>query len=312
MRAISNVRNLVIAAMVAAGFAVVCCGCAREVSDAPQSQAASEPLSVCVSIPPQAFLVEQIGGDRVAIEVLVGPGQSPATYDLTPAQMVALEDADVYFRIGVPFEDALMERISASMPDLNVVDLRDGIELQPISDHAQEDDGHGHGRMDPHTWLDPRLVAIQAETVRAELARLDPDSAHSFEASATALLSELAHVDLQIDELLRPAAGRKMLVFHPSFGYFCRAYGLEQVAIEVSGREPGPRELQAIVEAARADSVKAIFVQREFSDASARALAADIGARIVTLDPLSRDYIENMREMAQTVRDELVGPGGGE
>ncbi len=297
--------------MALAAVIMLCGGCAREAPEQPQTEAAWQPLSVCVSIPPQAFLVEQIGGDRVAIEVLVGPGQSPATYDLTPAQMVALDDADVYFRIGVPFEDTLMERIAASMPDLNVVDLRDGVELQPIGEHAEEDDGHGHGRMDPHTWLDPRLVAIQAETVRAELARLDPGSAHGFGANATALLSDLAHLDLQIEELLRPAEGRKMFVFHPSFGYFCRAYGLEQVAIEVSGREPGPRELQAIVEAARADNVTAIFVQREFADASARALAADIGARIVTLDPLSGDYVANLREMAQTVRDELVGPGDG-
>jgi len=310
MRATSSVRNFTAAGALAAVI-MLSIGCAREAAEPPQAEVESRPLSVCVSIPPQAFLVEQIGGERVAIEVLVGSGQSPATYDLTPAQMAALDDADVYFRIGVPFEDALMERIAASMPDLNVVDLRDGIELQPIGEHAEEDDGHGHGRMDPHTWLDPRLVAIQAETVRAELARLDPGSSHGFGANATALLSDLAHLDLQIEELLRPAEGRKMFVFHPSFGYFCRAYGLDQVAIEVSGREPGPRELQAIVEAARADNVTAIFVQREFSDASARALAADIGARIVTLDPLSGDYVANFREMAQTVREELVAPGDG-
>lgn len=280
--------------------------------DAPRDMAetradTSAEISVSVSIPPEAFFVERIAGDHASVQVLVEPGQSPATYEPTPAQMATLENADVFFRIGVPFEDTLMERISASMPDLNVVDLREGIDLQPVSGSDGE---HSHGRMDPHTWLDPGNAAIQARTIAKELARIDPERAGSYDTNLEALLSDIEAVNHEIQEMLAPLKGSRMFVFHPAFGYFTRAYGLEQVAIEIEGREPAPRELQRIIERAEAEDVRAIFVQPQFSNASARAIAAEVDATIVRLDPLARDYLQNLREMARKVRDNL-GAGDG-
>ncbi|MBD3292013.1 MAG: cation ABC transporter substrate-binding protein [Armatimonadia bacterium] len=296
--------------VVALTVALVAGGCARDAAPPDmQTEAADTALSVCVSIPPQAFVVERIGGDRVAVEVLVGPGQSPATYEPTPAQMAALDGADVYFRIGVPFEDALMERISASMTDLKVVDLRDGIDLQPVGGHTHE---HAHGRMDPHTWLDPKLVEIQAGTVHGELTRLDPESSAIYDANLAALRTDLMNLDSQIAEMLKPVAGQEMFVFHPAYGYFARAYDLEQVPIEIEGKEPAPRELQQVIELARDEGFRAIFVQPQFSDASARAVAAEVDAEIVRLDPLARDYIANLREIARNIRDGLTGAGEGQ
>ncbi len=278
-----------------------------------QQAAPTAPVTVhaCVSIPPEAYFVEQIGGERVSVEVLVEPGQSPATYDPTPAQMAALDEADVYFRIGVPFEDALMARITASMPGLNVVDLRQGIELRPIAGRGAASAAAEHGRMDPHTWLDPRLAATQARTIHSALARLDPDGAATYGMNLETLVAEVAHLDMQVADLLTPVTGRRMFVLHPSFGYFAEAYGLEQVAIEVEGREPGPRELQQVIELARTEGLRTIFVQREFSDASAQAVAAETGAQVVRLDPLARDYVTNLHEMAQKIRDGMLQPGEG-
>lgn len=294
-----------------AALGVVVCGCPREAGDAPEGRPPAEAaeVSVCVSIPPQAFFVERIGGERVAVEVLVGPGQSPATYEPTPAQMSTLDGADVFFRIGVPFEDALMERISASMPDLHMVDLRQGIELKPIGDGEAEHADHTHGRLDPHTWLDPDLAAVQAQTIQEELARLDPAGAETYRDNLDALLAELSGVDSQVAEMLAPLNGRRMFVFHPAFGYFARAYGLEQVAIEIEGKEPAPQELERIIELAEREDFHAIFVQPQFSDASARAIAAEVDAEIIRLDPLARDYIDNLREMARKIRDGLSRPG---
>lgn len=291
-------------------IALILTGCTP---DAPRNAAdtsanAAAAVTVSVSIPPEAFLVERIGGDSVSVQVLVEPGQSPATYEPTPAQMAALENADVYFRIGVPFEDALMDRISASMPALNVVDLREGIELQPVSGGES---AHVHGRMDPHTWLDPDNAAIQARTIQQELARIDPGSAEVYAENLQTLLRDLEEVNREIAEMLAPVKGSKMFVFHPAFGYFARACGLEQVPIEVEGREPAPRELQHIIERAEAEDVRVIFVQPQFSNASALAIAAEVDATIVRLDPLARDYLENLREMAREVRDNL-GAGGGD
>jgi zinc transport system substrate-binding protein len=294
---------------VAAALVALLCGCARDDAEQTEGPAAGqEPaVSVCVSIPPQAFFVERIGGEHVSVEVLVGPGQSPATYEPTPAQMALIDEADVFFRIGVPFENALMDRISASMPQLQVVDLRDGIELQPVgggSAHAE------HGRLDPHTWLDPNLAAIQARTVSDTLARIDAGHSATYSANLEALLGDLEQADRDVAEMLAPFEGRDMFVFHPAFGYFARAYGLEQVPIEIEGKEPAPRELQGIIEMARREKLNAIFVQPQFSDASARAIAAEVDAQIVRLDPLARDYLSNLREMGRKIREALAGGSG--
>ena len=292
--------------MAAAALALVVGGCARNDARSADPAGSTGALSVCVSIPPEAFFVERIAGGGASVEVLVGPGQSPATYEPTPAQMGALDGADVFFRIGVPFEDPLMERISASMPDLNVVDLRTGIDLQPVSGH---EGGHAHGRMDPHTWLDPDNAAVQARTIEEELARIRPDAADSYRANLEALLSDLTQTDREVSSTLEPLKGRRLFVFHPAFGYFARHYGLEQVAIEIEGKEPAPRELEQTIELAKRENLHAIFVQPQFSDASARAIAAEANAKIIRLDPLARDYLANLREMAQKIRDNLSSPG---
>jgi zinc transport system substrate-binding protein len=163
--------------------------------------------------------------------------------------------------------------------------------------------------MDPHTWLAPKLAEVQAESIRDELARLDPDASALYDANLAALRTELMNLDEQIAEMLESLEGREMFVFHPAWGYFARAYGLKQVPIEIEGKEPAPRELQQVIELAREESFQAIFVQPQFSDASARAIASEVGAEIIRLDPLARDYLANMREMARDIRDGLTAAG---
>lgn len=311
-----GLRRAIVSVCAVIGLAVLLLagGCAREHTDVGYESRddLSAQVRVCVSILPQAFVVERIGGERVAVEVLVGPGQSPHTYEPTPAQMVALERADIYFRIGVPFEDALMDRIERTMPDLQIVDLRNGITLLPLADHDHgpgEECAGEHGRLDPHTWLDPGLVAVQARTVAEALSQLDPDGVASYRSNVAALLGDLARVDAEVREVLEPVRGERMLVFHPAFGYFARAYGLEQVAIEVEGKEPGPRQLQRMVEQAAERRVNAIFVQPEFARTAAEAVAREIGVEVISIDPLARDYLENLREMAGTVRRALESGG---
>lgn len=294
-------------ALLAVALAALLAGAGCE----PQRPAVEDRLvRVCVSIPPQGFVLERLGGERVEVDVLVGPGQSPATYEPTPRQMVGLERADLYVRIGVPFEDTLMQRISSALPDLEIVDMRDGITLRELDQHAHDadhDHSHSHGRLDPHLWLDPALLAISAKTVAEALGRHDAESAEIYEANLVALEDDLEALDREIQQTLAPVRGRKMLVFHPAFGYFADAYGLEQIAIEVLGGEPGPRQLQQVIESARAIDVGAVFVQPEFARASARAIAEELQVEVETLDPLARDYLQNMREIAARVLRALDG-----
>ncbi|MGC9317416.1 MAG: metal ABC transporter solute-binding protein, Zn/Mn family [Armatimonadota bacterium] len=277
----------------------------RESPEEERPGALSEPtVSAFVSIPPQAYFVERVGGIHVQVKVLVGPGHSPATYEPSPSQMSALDDADVYFRIGVPFEEALVERIQASMPDLRIVDTRRGIELRPM----EADNAHaGEGRKDPHTWLDPDLAKVQARTICEELQDLDPQHADEYERNLDGLIADLDALDDEIARALAPFRGSEILVFHPAYGYFADAYGLKQVAIEMEGKRPTPRQLEAIIEDAQRRDIRAIFVQPQFSTASAEAIAREIDAVVVPLDPLARDYLANLREMAERIRETLPG-----
>jgi zinc transport system substrate-binding protein len=260
-------------------------------------------LSLFVSILPQAYFVERVGGSHVEVEVLVGPGQSPATFELTPKQMAELAQADAYFRIGLPFEKQLVGKIRTALSDLRVVDTRRGIQLR-----SMEYEHHNDGS-DPHIWLDPKLVKIQATTVCEELCRLDSVNATEYKENLKAFKADLDEVDAKITQALEPLKGRKFYVFHPSYGYFGDAYGLTQVAVEVEGKEPGARWLAALIDQAKKDSVKVIFVQPQFSDKSAETVAEAIGGVVVPIDPLARDYLKNLKDIAEKIARGLAKAG---
>jgi len=252
-------------------------------------------LHVFVSILPQAYFVERVGGTHVEVEVLVGPGQSPATFEPTPQQMTKLSQTSVYFSIGVPFEKRLVEKIQATLTNLRIIDTRQGIKLRTM-----QDEHHG-GSSDPHIWLNPNLVKIQATTICDELCRLDPQNAAEYRKNLKAFKTDLHEVDTRIAQMLAPLRGRKFYVFHPSFGYFADAYGLTQVAVEMEGKEPGAKELASLINQAIEDSVKVIFVQPQFSARSTEAVAEAIGGVVVLIDPLAKDYLQNLEDIAEKI-----------
>jgi zinc transport system substrate-binding protein len=264
-----------------------------------------------VGIPPQAYFVERIAGNNTLIEVsvLLAPGQSPATYDPTPKDMAGLSKADVYFLIGLPFEKKLIEKASIMIKDFNVVDAREGITLRQTEEYYRRPDPHGHHGQkparDPHIWLNPQLVKIISRNICDELGRLDPVHAGEYEGNLKQFEVDLDKVDSTITELLAPYNDLSFYVFHPTFGYFGDRYGLRQVAVETAGKEPGARELVEIIEKTRKDKIRVVIVQPEFSSKSARAIAHAIGGRVVTVNPLARDYLNNLVSMAGSIRDAL-------
>ena len=267
------------------------------------ASASDQPL-VFVSIPPQKHVVEALSGDRVRVIVLLPPGASPATYEPTPRQMASLDRAALYLQIGIPFEGPLLEKMTELMPDLEVIDCRRGVELVPIAGHAH---GHGDDFPDPHIWLDPTRMKTIAATTAGALQALLPGAAeeidhrlHDFELSLNAL-------DREIAARLAVFRGREILVFHPAYGYFTRRYGLRQVAIEEDGKEPSARRLATIVKSVGQDPITAIFVQPQFSAATARRVAEALDCGVVELDPLAEDYRENLAVMADRIATVLGG-----
>jgi zinc transport system substrate-binding protein len=273
---------------------------------APVVDSATSSLRVVVSILPQAYIVKRIGGDHVNVTTLVGPGQSHETYEPTPRQMADLSGASVYFTIGINFENGFVEKAKQAIASLNVVDTRAGIKLRRM---AEGDDDHEKGSPDPHIWLDPILVKTQSETVANELKRLDPAHAAAYDGNLMLLIVDLDSLDAHIRILLLPFQGERFFVFHPAFGYLADRYGLIQVPIEAEGKEPGGQQLAAVIEKARANNVTTIFVQPQFAAKTAEAVAHELDARLLPLDPLPRDYLIDMMTLARTLAEGLSSSG---
>lgn len=294
-----------------------------------QSAASDATPRVFVGIPPQQYLVDRIGGTHVTTEVLVAPGQSPHSFDATPRQMVALAESRAYFAIGLQFERELITKIRELNPDLTIVDMGRGVPRRPIegdeddpasgdtgsepgaAEHGVSANGHEHGRAaggltDPHIWLAPRPLAIEAENAAEALVALDPAHAADYRANLDALLADLNDLDRELAGALAPVRGKTVYVFHPALGYFTDAYGLKQVAVETGGSEPGARDLARLVEAAGRDGVRVIFVQPEFATKSAEAVAREIGGAVVPIDPLAYDVVANLRTVARRIRAALI------
>ena len=264
-------------------------------------------VEVAVSILPEKYFVEQIGAEHVSVIVLVGPGQSPATFDPAPRQMSRLAGARLYFRIGVDFEDAWLARIEAVAPGMAVIDLREGITLRQM-DRPPGADGPGGGMKDPHVWTNPLLVKRMAATIRDALIQIDPDHAADYRANHARFAAELDALDKDIRTLLAPFKGHRFMVFHPAWGYFADRYGLCQTPIEFEGKTPGARTLNQLLEQARAEGVRMIYVQSQFSRRIAETVAQAIGARVVAVDPLAEDYSANLRRVAQAFAQAMAAP----
>jgi len=224
--------------------------------------------------------------------------------------MARLAGAEVFFRIGAEFENTLIPRIESTMKGLVVVDCREGIRLRQMDDHGPlEAEGHAagdeHAGIDPHIWLSVRNAVQIAGTMHEALVRLDPEGREIYDRGYRELREDLEALDRRIAEILAPVEGKPFFVFHPSFGYFADDYGLEQIAVETGGAEPSARQLARLIEQTRELGVRVIFVQPQFSRKSAETIAAQVGAVVIPIDPLARDYIENLEEMARAVEEGL-------
>jgi zinc transport system substrate-binding protein len=262
---------------------------------------AGEALECFVSIEPQAYFVNRIAGDHVAVHVMVGRGQSPATYEPSPKQLARLATSRAYFAIRVPFEASLLGRIQRNFKDVEIIDTLTGIETIETSGHGGEGHIHHAAVLDPHAWLSPRLTKTMAENIRDALVRLMPSLSDVLHGNCDVFIAELDALDAEIAAMLAPHAGKTFYVFHPSYGYFAREYGLVQVAVESDGAAPGPKHLAAMIERAKADRVNAVFVQPQFSKKAAETVAMAVGGEVVVLDPLAYDYMETMRDIAHKI-----------
>ncbi len=305
------------------------------------SHVSASPIDVVVSIAPQKWLVEQIGGNLVSTSILIGKGQDPHSFQPRPKQIADLSNARLYFTIDMPFEKVIAKKVGHLKTGLKVLDISQNIHKSPMSDYDHEhgyhqtEEHHEHGEshsdhnqkgdhqdhdlhqkedhheqeatqtLDPHIWLSPDLLKQMADTITDILMKEDPANRKQYQNNFDKLSKKLDNLHATIKKRLSPFAGSSFYVFHPSFGYFAKTYRLKQEAIEMGGKSPTPRQLQSLIKKARDEGAKIIFVQPQFDPQSGTAIAAAINGQVVPLDPLAEDVDSNLLMIADKIAEAL-------
>jgi len=262
--------------------------------------AQTDTISVFVSIPPQKQFVQEIGGSRVDVHVMLPPGESPETYSPSPKMLVSLSSANLYFQIGVPFEKNWVTSIRSVNRSIQVIKCCD--QFIDFDYQVSDQDDHHH---DLHIWSSPAYVMKLVLEIKDTLSRLDPDHAWQYEENYRSYVSELNALDQEIRQRLAVRRLNHFIVSHAAWGFFAEQYGLEQVALEKNNRESGPKSLLNIVRLARAQGIHTLFVQQQYKTPAVNSLARELGADIVELDPLAEDYLANMRVISARIAESL-------
>ncbi len=290
----------IFAPIVAVIVILAACGFAEK-NDSPD-----DVISAAVSILPQKYFLEKVGGDRTEITVVVPPGAGPASYEPSPSDMRAMSDVKVWFTVGVAFEEPWIPRFTGSNPDLIVVNTAEDIPKKPLDRYSiqslvSEGAVTGAGSPDPHVWLSPELVRVQAGRMAETLAELDPARAYYYTANLENFNREIDSLQAYIHSLLDTLSFRGFMVFHPAWGYFADEFGLFQVPVENAGSDPSPGEMAMLVDFAVSHGISTIFVSPQFNTSPAKAIAAEIGAEIAYIDPLAPDWSDNLGRVAEAI-----------
>jgi len=251
-------------------------------------------IGVVVSVAPEVEFVEAVGGDRVNVSLMVPPGADPHTYEPLPNQLRDVSQARMYVEVGTPLEFELnyMDRIKSTNQNMLVVNSSQGIELIPNT--AEHEDSS-----DPHIWVSPKKARIMVENIYQGLVQVDPAGQEYYAKNRDQYLQQLDQLDKNITETLKGKENTKILVYHPAWAYFCNDYHLEQIAIESGGKEPTSQEIAKLVDMARQNNIKIVFVEPQYNPQAAQVIASEIGGQVVVIDALDRNYLENIRKVTE-------------
>jgi len=257
-------------------------------------------LNISVSILPQKYFVEKIAGKKIKINVMIPPGSNPVLYEPSFQQMEELSHSMIYFRIGyIQFEKVWMNRIRSANNKMVIIDTSSGIDL--IKSYH-----HNHTKsIDPHIWLSPSCVKIQIKHIYNALKNLNPAAQHIYLKNYNNFIQEIKQLDKDIKKILHNVKNRSFLVYHPAWAYFSRDYGLNQIAIEMEGKSLSVFQLKKIIDHAKNNNIKTIFIQEQFDSHIAQAIAEELNGQVIKINPLHENWMENMRRIALALQKTL-------
>jgi zinc transport system substrate-binding protein len=259
-----------------------------------QAPSDTSQVRVVVSVAPQEEFVEAVGKDRVQVTVMVPPGADPHTYEPLPRQMQELSQAQVYLMVGSPLEFELtwMDKMRAMNTQMKVVNSSQGIVFIT---------SQGENSGDPHVWVSPRNARVMVENTYQAMVEVDPENQRYYQENRDQYLEKLDQLDQNLTRSLQKVKSKKILVYHPSWAYLCRDYGLEQLSMEKEGKEPTSQDLALLVDEARQENITLVFVSPQRDQRNAQVIAEEIGGEVVVVDPLGRNYLENMAQVAEAL-----------
>ena len=259
-------------------------------------------INIVVSIPPQQAYVEEIGKDLVNITLLAPIGTNPNFYEPKRSQMTAVEQAHVYFTIGGNFEKAWLPKMINQNKNMEIIDSSSGIEKTTMKSKNISD--NQSPKKDVHVWTTPKNIAIIGKNIYETLVRYDIKNKDQYTKNYEEFLEKVRKTDEEIKTIFKDLKkDTKFMVYHPAWGYFAKEYHLEQLPIEIEGKEVKPKELQKMVEKAKSNNVKAILTQPEFSTKGAQVIANELGIKVVEISPINPNWSENLINLAKIIAE---------
>lgn len=254
-----------------------------------------------VTLEPLRYFTEAIAGNQFQVVSMVPKGSSPESYDPTPQQLVNLSRSQAYLRIGyIGFEQAWMKKLEENNPDMKVFDTSKGVNLIREKGHWHDDHFH-EGGVEPHIWNSTQNAAVIADNIYTALCELDITHQGDYKQRLDSLKQIIRQTDINIRTLLENADST-FLIYHPALSYFARDYGLKQISIEEGGKEPSPAQLKELIDTCRKENAHTIFVQQEFDQRNAQLIADELGVKVVSINPLSYDWSEEMLRVVRALK----------
>lgn len=243
---------------------------------------------ITTSIAPFSYFVQAIAGSDFTVNVMVPPGSDPHIYEPFPEQVNRLRQSVGYISNGyLGFEMTWLDRFYETNSNMKKLSLGDVI--KPIeSEHAHEG-GHVEGA-DPHYWVSPKCAMQMAAAVRDFVKELNPSNSPMYDSNYVKVMEKIDSLDSKASELFLKSPRKSFMIYHPNLAYLARDYDLHEIAVEFEGKEPSPSRMKELIDIAEKENIRNVFVQREYDKRNARAIANEIGAELVIIDPLSADW----------------------
>ena len=234
---------------------------------------------VLVTVPAYVSIVQEMAGKAIDVQVIVPPTADFHSFDPTPKAIEELRRAVLWYCIGEPFEYKIRGTLLRQQSPPTIVDLRTGLSL--IEDH---------GSIDPHLWTNPRMMMIQIETIRKGLTAAFPKMEEGIGARYRAVQGRCRQLIEEADRRLSGCEGKPIVIAHGAYGYLCREYGIDQLAIESEGKEATVRALDGLLKQAKTRGVKTVFSVAQHSTQGINRMAQILNASIVEVNPSQPDY----------------------